>query len=189
MQGSVASLVVSSLLAVSVFAEGQAPANNAARHMRPAPVRVGRLISAPLMDDIGSFSPLPGSRLVNIIGIVQTDRGTLVPNAGTVVVRELMNGSVVGTTLVNELAQFGLRALPPGLYVAELIGRSGRVLANTPAFSAAAGELIQISQTIHEPQAEGFWRTASSATSVALSTAASSGVLALTPGVPVTPGR
>ena len=69
-----------------------------------------------------------------------------------------------------------------------LIGGSGRVLASSPAFTAAAGEVIQISQTIPVLPVQGLGRFVSSATSSALSTAASSGILAVAEGVPVTPG-
>lgn len=184
-----ATSVAAGIVVTGALLSAQVPAPAAARHVRSAPIQVGRLVSAPLMDAVGSFSPLRGtSSGVSIFGIVQNHMGVLVPNAGLVIIRELLTGKVVGTTQVNDLAQFSMRALPPGLYTAELVGRSGAVIASTPAFSAAVGEVIQLSQTIPAIPIQGFARAASSATSAVLSSAASSGVLAVTPGVAITPG-
>ena len=187
---SVTSLVVLTVAGAHALVDAQVPAETAARHVRSAPIRVARLVSEPIVDAIGSFTaPRSASRGVDIVGIVQNHLGVLVPNAGTVVVRELQSGAVVGTTPVNTLAQFSLRALPPGLFAAELVTETGAVIASTPAFPAAAGEVIQIAQTIPMRPSTGFVRVASSATSIALSTAASLGVLAIAPGAPTTPRR
>jgi hypothetical protein len=167
-------------------AAAQTPESIAARHVRPSPIRVGRLVSAPVMDDVGSFTALPDS--VNVIGVVQNDVGVLVPNAGTVVVRELEHGTVAGRATVDQAARFSLRGLPPGLYTSELVSPSGTVLATTSAFSASRGEVVQIAHTIPSPLARGFIKGVESATSAALAIAASSGVLAIAPGAPVTPG-
>lgn len=186
----VATTVAAGLLVLSALVSAQVPAVIAARHVRSAPIQVGRLVGAPLTNAVGSFSPLRGTpRGANIFGIVQNHMGALVPNAGVVIVRELLIGKVVGTTQVNDLAQFSIRALPPGLYTAELVGNSGAVIASTPAFSAAMGEVIQISQTIPVLPIQGFARAAASATNTALSAAASSGVMAVTEGAPVSPGK
>jgi hypothetical protein len=125
---------------------------------------------------------------VDVFGIVQSHAGVPVPNAGLVVVRELTTGAIAGATQVNELAQFSLRGLPPGLYVAELV-QAGAVVASTPAFSAAPGQVIQVSHTIPAPPASALLRATRSATAVAISAAASSGVLAISPGLPVSPRR
>lgn len=167
-------------------AAAQAPESIAARHIRPAPIRVGRLVSAPVLDDVGSFTAVPDS--VNIIGLVQNDVGVLVPNAGTVIIRELEQGTVAGRATVNAVARFTLGGLPPGMYTSELVSPAGAVLATTPAFSASRGEVVQIAHTIPSPPVRGFMKGVASATSAALAIAASSGVLALTPGAPVTPG-
>jgi hypothetical protein len=186
----VTTTVAAGLLVLSALVSAQVPAVIAARHVRSAPIQVGRLVGAPLTNAVGSFSPLRGTpRGANLFGIVQNHMGALVPNAGVVIVRELLIGKVVGTTQVNDLAQFSIRALPPGLYTAELVGNSGAVIASTPAFSAAMGEVIQISQTIPVLPIQGFARAAASATNTALSAAASSGVMAVTEGAPVSPGK
>ena len=139
---------------------------------------------------MGSFSALrSNSRSVSVFGIVQNHAGALVPNAGRVILRELLTGQVAGTADVNDLAQFSLRTVPPGLYSAELLEPTGRVIASTPAFAAAAGQVIQLAQTIPSLPAQGLARVAASATSNALVSAASSGVLAVAPGASVTPGR
>ena len=182
-------IVAATVLSTGAFVTAQAPAAGVARHVRSAPIQVGRLVSAPVLDRPGSFAPLKvGSRAVSLFGIVQNHLGVLVPNAGTVYVRELLTGQVVDTTRVNDLAQFSVRGLPPGLYTAELVGPSGSIIASTPAFSAAVGDVIQISQTVSIAPAQGVMRALTSATSSALSSAAASGVMAVTPGAPVSPG-
>jgi hypothetical protein len=185
---AVAALAVA-VLGLSAWVDAQVM-TSAARHVRSVPIQSGRLVSAPITDAVGSFSPLrSNANTINVFGIVQNHMGVLVPSAGVVVVRELLTGRVVGTTEVNELAQFSFRSLPPGLYTAELVGRSGGIIASTPAFSAAIGEVIQLSQTIPAIPLQGFARAAASATSSALSSAASTGVLAITPGVAVSSGQ
>jgi hypothetical protein len=185
-QYRVATLVGVLIAGVYALAGAQGQESVAARHVRSAPIRVGRLVSAPILDAVGSFTPLPDS--VNIIGLVQNEMGVLVPNAGTVVIRELQNGTVAGRAVVNHLARFGVGGLPTGLYSAELISPSGAVLATTPAFSASRGEIVQIAHTVPVSRRRGFAAGLASATSAALTVAASSGVLAIIPGAPVTPG-
>ena len=174
---------------VGAVINAQSPDSIAARHVRQAPIQVARRVSAPVMDRVGAFSPLPrSSGGAEVFGIVQDTAGALVPNAGTVIVRELLGGIVAATTPVNEAAQFSMRSIPPGLYTAELVGPTGSVIASTAAFSADAGEVIQISQTIPRAPTAGFARAISSVTSAALSMAAGAGVRAVAPGAPVTPG-
>lgn len=184
----VAAIVVAGSVCVAALVSAQVPAV-AARHVRSVPVHVGRLVGAPIMNAVGSFSPVRDTAGVSIFGIVQNHAGALVPNAGVVTIRELLTGRVVGTVRVNELAQFSMHSLPPGLYTAELTGSSGAVIASTPAFSAGVGEVVQISQTIPIAPIGGFARAAASATNSALSAAAGSGVTAVTAGVPVSPGQ
>ncbi|MGE0039661.1 MAG: hypothetical protein AB7V01_00620 [Vicinamibacterales bacterium] len=168
---------------------GPGPAT--AQPVRMAPIQLGRIDSAPILDTEGAFMPLRGSsRGMNIYGIVQNQLGVMVPNAGTVVIRDILTGRVVAQTQVNNLAQFTFQGLEPGLYTAELVNNvGGAVIASSPAFSAAAGEVIQIAQTIPTVPLTGLARFASSATSSAVTSAASSGVLAVTPGAPVSPQK
>lgn len=184
----VAAIVAAGGVAVAALVSAQVPAV-AARHVRSVPIQVGRLVGAPVMNATGSFSPLRGSSGVSVFGIVQNHTGALVPNAGVVAIRELLTGKVVGTVQVNDLAQFSMHSLPPGLYTAELTGSSGMVIASTPAFSAAMGQVIQLSQTIPMLPIGGFARVTASATNSVLTAAASSGVTAITAGVPVSPGQ
>jgi hypothetical protein len=186
----VVTAAATAIVGMTAATNAQTPAaSNAIRHVRAVPVKVGRVITPPVLDRVGSFSPIPdGSTGVNVFGIVQSQAGRLVPNAGVIVMRELTSGTVTATTTVNDLAQFSLRGLPPGLYIAELI-QAGRVVASTPAFSAVRGDVVQISQTIPVAPATGLVRAARSAASAVISAAASSGVLAISPGLPVSPRR
>jgi hypothetical protein len=177
-------------LTAGVVVSAQAPATVGARHVRSAPIQVARRVGEPVMTAVGSFIPLrPSTRLASIIGFVQTHMGVPVPNAGEVIIRDVRTGRSVGTAHVNHLARFDVRSVPPGLYTAELIAPSGSVLTSTAAFTANAGEVIQLAQTIPVARAQGFSRIVSTATSAALTTAASSGVLAVGRGANITPGR
>ena len=179
-------VVMASAVVVSV-SHAQAPRRVAARHVRPNPIEVGRLISAPILDAPGSFTALrTDSTTAEILGVVQTPSGAPAPHAGIIVIRALSTGTAAGTTEVNGLAQFAIRSLRPGLYTAELVDRSGKVLVTSPAFTAAAGDLIQIAQTL-PPSQDRLRETIQSATYRALTLAASSGVIALSPGAPTTP--
>jgi hypothetical protein len=182
--------MAAAVIGLGILASAQAPASVSARHVRAAPLQVGRLVSAPVKDAIGSFSPLPHIvRGVSVQGVVQNQLGAPVPNAGTVLVRDLLSNTIAASGPVDEFAQFNMRAVPPGLYTAELVARSGAVIASSPAFSARAGEVIRISQTINSAPLQGLSRAAARATAAALSSAASSGVMAIAPGASVTPGR
>lgn len=157
-----------------------------AQPIRIAPVQVGRITPGPILDATGAFMPLRGSaRGMTVYGIVQNHLGILVPNAGTIVVRDILTGRIVAQTQVNGLAQFSFQGLEPGLYTAELVSGGGAVIASSPAFSAGVGEVIQIAQTIPTVPLQGLGRFASSATSSVVTSAASSGVLAVTEGPPV----
>jgi hypothetical protein len=182
------------LAGIAIVAAGaaiyaQTPADVvSARHVRIVPIKKGRLVSNPVLDAPGAFSGLREARGVEILGIVQTHAGVPVPNAGTVVIRELFSGTVAATTQVNDLAQFSLRSVAPGTYSAELLNRSGVVIASSPAFAARLGEIIQIAQTIPAPAAQGAVAMLRSATNAALIAAGSTGITALRPGAPLTPG-
>lgn len=168
--------------------QAPAPGPTMAQPIRMAPIQLGRIVPEPMLESTGAFMPLRGSsRGMSVYGIVQNHLGILVPDAGTIVVRDILTGRVVAQTQVNGLAQFSFQGLEPGLYTAELVGNSGAVIASSPAFSAGVGEVIQIAQTIPTVPLQGLGRFASSATSSVVTTAASSGVLAVTEGPAVTP--
>jgi hypothetical protein len=185
--GSVASLIVASVLGLGVVVDAQAPPRPAVRFVPPAPIPVGRLVSTPEVDVPGSFTGLPGTRTVEIVGVVQNHTGAVVPNAGTIVIRDLFTGAAVGTTPVNGAGQFVIRSLPPGTYAVELVDASGKVVATSPAFTANPGDVIQLAQTV-PVVSDTRDRILQSATRWVLTTAASSGVIALSPGAPMTPG-
>lgn len=183
-------LVVAALVVTHAIVGAQVRIPTNAQRVRSAPIQVARLVTArPIHSGVGAFTAMSSVRGTTIFGIVQNHVGVLVPSAGVVLIRELVTGNVVARTTVDELAQFSFQGLPSGLYSAELVGGNGTVLASSPAFNAAVGEVIQISQTIQTLPVQGLGQFASSATSSALSTAASSGVLAVTEGVPVSPGQ
>lgn len=171
-------LALAALAVVSAAAQIRVP--DAAYRVRSAPIQVARVVvGQPLESGIGAFMPLPASRRASIFGIVQNQVGELVPHAGDVVIRELRTGRIVARTAVDDLAQFSVRNIPTGLYVADLVDASGGVIASTGGFTAGVGEVIRLSQTIPVMPLSGFGRAVSSATSMALSSAANAGVLAL----------
>ena len=120
-------------------------------------------------------------------GIVQNTRGQLVPEAGTVLVRSLTDGTVSAQVEVDRLAQFTIQNLDPGLYTAELVGRSGSVIATSNAFSAGAGEIIQLAPVVPTEPVSGLLSALGQATSSVVTSAASAGIIATNPGQPVTP--
>lgn len=156
--------------------------------IRTPPIQLARIEPELLLDSEGSFMPLRGTaRGMSVYGIVQDHLGVLVPDAGTAQVRDIITGEVIAEAKVNELAQFSFRGLEPGLYTTELIGRGGSIISSSQAFSAAAGEVIQLAQTVPTIPLTGFGRFISSATSSVVSSAASAGVLAVAEDAPVTP--
>ncbi len=182
-------VALGAMLGTQAFVAAQSPRPGAARHVRTAPIQAGRrLVDIPILNEAGSFSPLPSSRGMTVFGIVQNHAGILVPNAGRVIIRDLFSGRVLARTAVNHLAEYSVRGLPPGVYTAELVNDDGNVIASSPAFTATDGEVIQLAQTIPNTPPQGIARAIRSATMAALSTAAGSGVLAIAPGAPVTPG-
>ena len=182
-------LVVLTVLASHAWVTAQVLVTGSARHVRTAPIEVGRRVGQPILNEVGAFSAMPASRGTTIFGIVQQHTGTLVPNAGLVIIRNLLTGQVMARTTVNELAQFSVRGLPPGLYTAELVNTAGDTIASTPAFTAGVGEVIQLAQTIPVTPLQGVARVASSVTTSALSSAASSGVLAVAAPAATSPAK
>jgi hypothetical protein len=185
----VVGLVVTSMLGAEALLIAQTASAPKARHVRSAPLQTARRVGEPILNEVGSFTPLPPSpHSASIFGIVQTQVGVLVPKAGKIIIRDLRTGAAVARAEVNDLAQFTVRGLAPGTYTTELMNSAGALIASSPGFYAAAGEVVHVSQTIHVLPLDGFARVLSSATSSALSAAASSGVLAVAPGAPASPG-
>jgi hypothetical protein len=155
--------------------------------VRVVPISVVRLVSPPVVDVPGTSSGASAARGVEIVGIVQNTFGEPVPNAGTAAVRNLETGTIVESSAIGESAQFTIRGLEPGLYSVDIVGPTGGVVASTPAFSAAPGQVVHVAPTIPGVPAQGFLPALHSATSAAISAAASMGVLTILEGAPVTP--
>jgi hypothetical protein len=155
------------------------------------PVRVNP-IRLPLRDDItrGAFAPNRGSRAAILHGIVQTDAGDLVPRAGVVQLRSLVTGQIVGMAPVDERAVFVVKGFDAGSYIAELLNGAGGTIAASESFTAESGEVVTIAAIIPADPVFGvaqLLNTSSAATAAVVNSAVSAGVLAVDPGVPVSP--
>ena len=134
--------------------------------IRATPIRSPRAVTAevlkPIEDSPGAFLPLRGNtRGATIFGVVQNHIGELVPLAGIIRVRSLIDGRIIGEVKVDNLAQFSLRGFDPGLYAAELVDEdTGGIRATTPAFSAGVGEVIQLAPVIPVNPVSGFGSSA-----------------------------
>src|SRR5687767_7206693 len=117
--------------------------------IRTVPIQAAREVLKPMEDSPGSFMPLRGNtRGATIYGIVQNHLGELIPLAGIVRIRSLIDGRIIGEVKVDNLATFTLRGFDPGLYAAELVDPAGSILATSGAFSAGVGEVIQLAPVI-----------------------------------------
>ena len=162
---------------------------SAAQSKTPVTTRADeRLVGQRLEDSVGAFLPLRhrvGGPV--IYGLVENHRGELVANAGTVHIRSLVDGAVVAKADVNELAQFTVRDFKAGVYVAELVDRASKVIVTTAAFDAQDGEIIRLVPVIPVRPLTGFAQVLRNTTTNVVSSAASMGVLAVSPGTPVSP--
>jgi hypothetical protein len=155
------------------------------------PVRVNP-IGLPLRDDVsrGAFTPNRGSRAAVLHGIVQNHAGALVPLAGVVQLRSLVTGHVVGKAAVDSMATFVVRGFDAGSYTAELLDAMGSTIAASESFTAETGEVVTIAAIIPADPVFGvaqLLNTSSAATAAVVNSAVSAGVLAVDPGVPVSP--
>jgi hypothetical protein len=71
--------------------------------------------------------------------------------------------------------------------VAELVSDSGNLLATSASFSAGIGEVIQLAPVVPLTPASGLSSMLGNATSGAVSSAASAGIVAVDPGQPASP--
>jgi hypothetical protein len=146
-----------------------------------------RITIEPLSEGVGAFRPLRGARGAIIHGVVQNTAGYLVPNAGVVIIRRLVDGKEVGETAVGEDAKFTFLGLEPGLYSAEVATTDRRVIAATGAFTADSGKVVNVVPVIPVSPASQFGSLISSATNSAIRSATTAGVKGVSSGLPVSP--
>jgi hypothetical protein len=178
-------LAMAAMVVTSVLVAGQAPDGRQAVRLQPVSPRIERL--NPVRDGRGAFEPLRERRTtVTVRGIVQNSMGHLMPLAGTVLIRSLADGTVAGRAQVDALAQFSTSGFGPGTYTGELVGPGGAVLATTGAFSAEAGEIVQLVPVVPTSRMAGS-STVETTTAAIVGAAGGSGILAYSPGRPVSP--
>jgi hypothetical protein len=146
-----------------------------------------RINIAPLTEGTGAFSAPPGVTSSRIFGIVINELGVIVPSAGVVVVRSLGNGKVIGQTPVDNLGQFSMRGVDPGLYAAELVDSGGTVVTSSPSFTVGIGEIVQLTPVVPQNSIGGLASILGNSTSSTINSAANAGVVAVVTGVPVSP--
>ena len=178
-------LALLGLFAASTLATAQDPQPGQVVRLQPIAPRVERL--TPVQEGRGAFEALRRDRTtITVRGVVQNTEGHLVPLAGIIRLRSLTDGTVAGQGEVDSLAQFAITGCQPGIYTAELIGRSGAILVTTSAFSAKAGEIIQLAPVI-PTRRSGIAAAFETVTSLIVTSAASAGILVVNQGQPVTP--
>lgn len=140
---------------------------------RPAPV--------PGTGSAVSFSPATNA----LIGTAR-DAGDDIIAEAHVQLRNLHTGAVGQTAITNGEGAFAFRAIEPGTYVVELTLATGAVAALSEATTVGTGEVVQTLVRLTTRTRTFGWWLGSTTNSVA-SQAAASGVLAVDPGVPVSP--
>ncbi|HUE90001.1 MAG TPA: hypothetical protein VMO26_28305 [Vicinamibacterales bacterium] len=179
-------LALFGLIVATSIVTAQGPDRGQPIRVRPVTPTPERL--TPIREGRGAFESVrPGRSSVTVRGIVQNTQGELVPRAGSVRVRSLVDGTVAGRTDVDRLAQFTIAGLEPGIYTAELVGPSGAIIVTSAAFSAGAGEIIQLAPVVPETPASGIIAALGNATTSVVTSAASAGIIAVDPGQPVSP--
>jgi hypothetical protein len=179
-------LAMFGMVAATSLVAFQVPDRHQVVRLQPVSPRIERL--DPVRDGRGAFEPLRERRTtVTVRGIVQNTLGHLMPLAGTVLIRSLADGTVAGRAEVDALAQFSTSGFGPGTYTGELVGPGGAVLATTAAFSAQAGETVQLVPVVPTTSRLVGSSTWESSTSAIVGAAAGSGILAYSKGQPVTP--
>jgi hypothetical protein len=138
-------------------------------------------------DQIGSFTGLKTTASNRIYGVVINEVGVVLPSAGTIVIRSLMNGTEVAQTAVDPLGQFAVRGIESGLYTAELVNASGNILTSSPAFTVGVGEIVQLTPVVSQRGFDGLSRLFTSGTRSAVVSAISAGVLTVAPLPAVSP--
>lgn len=129
----------------------------------------------------GAFQPANNA----LIGTVRDAVDDIVPQA-EVHLRNLRSGSVDQAGSTNAEGAFAFRAIEPGTYVVEMVLASGAVAAISEATTVGSGEVVQtLVRLTARTRTFGWWMGSTANSAVAQ--AASSGVLAVNPGISVTP--
>jgi hypothetical protein len=153
-----------------------------------SPIRGERILAEPLELTAGALGAMAaGAARPAVFGIVLNHLGALLPNAGTVLIRSISNGSIVADVQVDARAQFTARGFEPGLYTAQLVDRGGNILASSGAFTAGIGEVIQLATIVPAAPVSNIPSMLSNTTQSVISSASSAGVLALDSGTPISP--
>lgn len=147
-----------------------------------------RLQGQRIEDKPGSFLPLRrDTALTRVVGTVLTVEGLIVASAGAALLRNLVDGKVVGPVPVDQMGQFGLAGFAPGLYIAEVVDASGSIIATSPSFTVAYSQLVNVAPIVpaHPVTSFAYWGGNSAAT--AINTATSAGIISTEVGTQVTP--
>lgn len=120
-----------------------------------------------------------------LIGTARDAGDDLLPDM-QVQLRNLRSGTVNQAMKTNAEGAFAFRSIEPGTYVVELVLADGAVAAISEATTVGSGEVVQtLVRLTTRTRTFGWW--AGSTTNSILAQAAGSGVLAVDPGVPISP--
>lgn len=135
-----------------------------------------------------TIGAIPAVSLTNaVIGTVRDPAGNPVANA-PLQLRSLRNGTVDRAATADAEGAFAFRAVEPGTYVVEMVVAGGVVAAVSEATTVGVSEVVQtLVQLTVRTRTFGWWLGSTADSAVAQ--AASSGVLAVDPGVPASPER
>jgi hypothetical protein len=96
---------------------------------------------------LSSFTPLPvaalGGRTNALVGLARTSLNGAIPYA-MVLLRNILTGQVRARATANDRGQFSFVDLDSNLYVVELLGPDGSVVATSPMVGLVRGEVRQI---------------------------------------------
>ncbi|MEW6322995.1 MAG: carboxypeptidase-like regulatory domain-containing protein [Acidobacteriota bacterium] len=148
---------------------------------RPAPAG-DPLRLQPLDQGPGAFLRIPNA----IVGYAQTSNGDRLA-AVVLRLRNLYSGDIVAAGVSDEHGRFAFRNVPAATYIVEATGADEKVIAVSPVVTLASHEVGQVVVTLPDAIPLDGWLP--SATSAVTATAASAGVTAIAPGVPVSPNR
>lgn len=146
-----------------------------------------RITVSPIEEGPGAFAPAPASGSSRIFGVVINDLGLIVPSAGFVIVRNLRDGKVIGQVQVDQLGQFTMPGVGPGLYSAELVNSTGGVITASPSFTVGVGEIVQLTPVVANNSIGGLASLIGNSTAGAVNSAVSGGVIALQTPAPLSP--
>lgn len=176
------------LAATTAFAQGRGPIQEQILGQRiDVPPISERINITPIQEGIGAFSALPATIRSRIFGVVINELGLIVPSAGTVLIRSLHDGKVIGQTQVDNLGQFGVPGVDPGLYAAELVDGAGSVITSSPAFTVGVGQIVQITPVVPQSSLGGLASIVGSSTANTVNSAVNAGVLAVETLSPISP--